>query len=169
MAAPAGIPTMHAGIQFRSRLEARWAAFFTEIGWRWEYEPFDLEGYIPDFLVFSPDRSPFLVEVGPCATESEYRLKAEKARKALPAVETLIGPPGDQIWMALPDRRVLIVGVTPRFRNEGWLADAAGFWHTSELDGEEIEAAFWDVDFFHVEGLVDRAWATAVNTTQWRP
>lgn len=47
----AAIPTMYAGVQFRSRLEARWAAFFDLAGWRWEYEPFDLEGYIPDFRV----------------------------------------------------------------------------------------------------------------------
>jgi hypothetical protein len=48
---------------FRSRLEARWAAFFDEIGWRWEYEPFDADGYIPDFAV--PGRRPLLVEVKP--------------------------------------------------------------------------------------------------------
>lgn len=47
----AAIPTMYAGVQFRSRLEAKWAAFFDLIGWKWEYEPFDLPGYIPDFLI----------------------------------------------------------------------------------------------------------------------
>lgn len=30
------------GYRFRSRLEERWAAFFTTIGWDWEYEPVDL-------------------------------------------------------------------------------------------------------------------------------
>lgn len=51
----AAIPTMYAGVQFRSRLEARWAAFFDLIGWKWEYEPFDLPGYIPDFRVRKTD------------------------------------------------------------------------------------------------------------------
>jgi len=45
---------MYAGVQFRSRLEARWAAFFDLLGWKWEYEPFDLQGYIPDFLLHVP-------------------------------------------------------------------------------------------------------------------
>lgn len=27
-------PTLYRGVEYRSRLEARWAAFFTEIGWR---------------------------------------------------------------------------------------------------------------------------------------
>ncbi len=45
------IPTKYAGVQFRSRLEARWAAFFDIVGWRWEYEPIDLAGYIPDFII----------------------------------------------------------------------------------------------------------------------
>jgi hypothetical protein len=32
MTTPA-IPTMHGGIEYRSRLEARWAAFFDELHW----------------------------------------------------------------------------------------------------------------------------------------
>jgi len=57
------IPTRYAGVQFRSRLEARWAAFFDIVGWRWEYEPFDLKGYIPDFILSF--HRPLLVEVKP--------------------------------------------------------------------------------------------------------
>lgn len=57
------IPTTYAGVRFRSRLEARWAAFFDLVGWEWEYEPLDLNGYIPDFvLAFA---KPLLVEVKP--------------------------------------------------------------------------------------------------------
>jgi hypothetical protein len=55
------IPTVYAGVQFRSRLEARWAAFFDLLRWPWDYEPIDLEGYIPDFLIRA--REPFIVEV----------------------------------------------------------------------------------------------------------
>ena len=46
-----GIPTMYDGYRFRSRLEARWAAFFDLAGWEWKYEPIDLDGWIPDFWV----------------------------------------------------------------------------------------------------------------------
>ncbi len=45
------IPTLYRGVQFRSRLEAKWAAFFDAMGWPWQYEPFDLAGWIPDFLI----------------------------------------------------------------------------------------------------------------------
>src|ERR1041384_7453009 len=57
------IPTPYAGVRFRSRLEARWAAFFDLVGWKWEYEPLDLTGYIPDFILAF--HKPLLVEVKP--------------------------------------------------------------------------------------------------------
>lgn len=43
--------TMYAGCLFRSRLEATWAAFFDICGIKWVYEPFDLPGWSPDFLI----------------------------------------------------------------------------------------------------------------------
>lgn len=55
------IPTMYGGTQFRSRLEARWAAFFDLLEWPWDYEPIDLRGYIPDFLIRG--KSSLLIEV----------------------------------------------------------------------------------------------------------
>lgn len=49
------IETLYKGYKFRSRLEARWAVFFDEIGADWEYEPegFDCDGvwYLPDFVI----------------------------------------------------------------------------------------------------------------------
>lgn len=47
----AGIETTYKSIRFRSRAEARWAAFFDLCGWDWSYEPIDLAGYIPDFIL----------------------------------------------------------------------------------------------------------------------
>lgn len=61
---PSGIPTVYKGIQFRSRLEARWAAMFDLLGWTYQYEPFDLPGWIPDFQL---GRGKLLVEVKPTA------------------------------------------------------------------------------------------------------
>lgn len=55
------IPTVYRGIQMRSRAEARWAAFFDMSGWRWTYEPVDLPGYIPDFILHGD--APVLVEI----------------------------------------------------------------------------------------------------------
>lgn len=48
------IETTHAGVRFRSRLEARWAVFFDALGvkWLYEIEAYALpsgRGYLPDF------------------------------------------------------------------------------------------------------------------------
>jgi hypothetical protein len=47
-------PTKYNGVQYRSRLEARWAAFFDLVEWKHEYEPIDLPGWSPDFRVEIP-------------------------------------------------------------------------------------------------------------------
>ncbi len=59
----AAIPTTYRNVRFRSRLEARWARFFDALKWPWLYEPFDLLGYIPDFIL--DFKNPLLVEVKP--------------------------------------------------------------------------------------------------------
>lgn len=75
------IETIYAGHRFRSRLEAKWAAFFTNIGWEWTYEPFDGNGYIPDFLIRG--ERPFLVEVKPAVTVEDYKDPIEKIEAGL--------------------------------------------------------------------------------------
>jgi hypothetical protein len=49
------IETWYAGHRFRSRLEARWAVFFDQLGIPWQYEPqgFSVNGqaYLPDFYL----------------------------------------------------------------------------------------------------------------------
>ena len=39
------------GIQIRSHLEAQWANVSEQLMQNWEYEPFDLNGCITDFIV----------------------------------------------------------------------------------------------------------------------
>ena len=45
------VETAYRDVVFRSRLEARWAAMFDLMGWRWQYEPVELDGWFPDFFV----------------------------------------------------------------------------------------------------------------------
>lgn len=45
------VPTSFHGIKFRSKLEARYAAFFTNLGWTWEYEPRGADTPRTDFKV----------------------------------------------------------------------------------------------------------------------
>ena len=44
-------PTKYNNRIYRSRLEARWAAYFDLAKIEFEYEPFDLEGWSPDFII----------------------------------------------------------------------------------------------------------------------
>lgn len=69
-------PTFYNNIQFRSRLESRWAAFFDLIGWKYSYEPLDLERWTPDFKIVTDAGSFFFVEVKPqLYSDLELRLK----------------------------------------------------------------------------------------------
>lgn len=99
-----GIPTMHDGIQYRSMLEAKWASFFTRIGWRFEYEPFEGNGYIPDFVVYGTD--PMAVEVKPAVSLQELEQHTAKVEEGLRG-----------LW----GHDILIVGASPAA-----LTDAAG-------------------------------------------
>jgi len=74
------IPTTFNGVNFRSRLEAKWAAMFDLLSWRWTYEPVDLNGYIPDFVLHF--RRPLLVEVkGVCSFDElkQHTAKIERS------------------------------------------------------------------------------------------
>lgn len=61
------LPTEYRGLQFRSRLEARWAVFYDALGIPYEYERegYDLNGiwYLPDFWIPTLDA---WIEIKPC-------------------------------------------------------------------------------------------------------
>lgn len=84
-----GIPTLYRGVRMRSRLEARWARFFDALGWGWQYEPLDLAGYIPDF-VLRLDAGPLLVEVKPAVELSALDEHRDKIQRSGWAHEALI-------------------------------------------------------------------------------
>lgn len=75
------IPTVYNGIEFRSRLEAKWAAMFDQLGWSWEYEPIDLKGYIPDF-VLKWDHGHTICEVKPSTTIAGLHDAAPKIERS---------------------------------------------------------------------------------------
>jgi hypothetical protein len=64
------IETRYRGYRFRSRLEARWAVFFSSLKLNWQYEPegfilSDGTHYLPDFLITLPRKHRLWVEVKP--------------------------------------------------------------------------------------------------------
>lgn len=72
------LETRYAGCRFRSRLEARWAVFFDELGITWEYEPEAFEtscgNYLPDFRITTPlDPEPTWFEVKPPRSAPDRR------------------------------------------------------------------------------------------------
>ena len=77
-------PTVYNGTKFRSRLEARWACFFDLLGWKWQYEPFDLQGWTPDFIIYGKDSRFLLLEIKPFINDevlAEYQNKVTKGAK----------------------------------------------------------------------------------------
>ena len=74
-----GIATTHNGIRYRSRVEARWAEFFRLLGWCAFYEPFDLDGYIPDFVLHGRNER-ILVEVKPVSGMDDPLFKKTAAK-----------------------------------------------------------------------------------------
>ena len=75
------IPIKIDGIQFRSKLEARWYLFMKRLGWNIIYEP-DIEGlnnWIPDFLIIGKDKK-ILVDVKPIDTVEDWEKNPDKKR-----------------------------------------------------------------------------------------
>jgi len=93
------------GISYRSRLEAKYGEFFRLLGWDAIYEPFDIPGWSPDFMIPSklyPDH-PILIEVKPFITEKiieEQRQRVKNAKNFF----------------------VILVGGEPLFDNNGYLS-----------------------------------------------
>ena len=75
------IPTIYRGIEYRSRLEAKWAAFFQLIDWKYTYEPFDGDGYIPDFVLHGD--YPCVVEIKPAVMAHQFNEATAKIDRGL--------------------------------------------------------------------------------------
>lgn len=73
------IPTIYRGVNFRSRLEARWAAFFDIAKFQWVYEPIDLDGWAPDFSL-KTSLGIVYVEVKPVDIEPQDYSQFEKVQ-----------------------------------------------------------------------------------------
>lgn len=173
-----GIPTMYEDVLFRSRLEARWAAFFDKLGWKWEYEPFDLAGWIPDFLLLGATK--VLVEVKPVVEYPEAVMA--KMEKGVAGTEWQ--KPAEDWWDA--DKELLIVGATlpPVYGcgslGLGWFPHGHAsfskgkqgwdFHHAINSYHHRISGEYDGDNHFHKadEEEVQRLWKEAANDVQWR-
>lgn len=181
------IPTTYKNVRFRSRLEARWAAFFDLCDWSWQYEPIDLNGWIPDFILGT--RNPILVEVKPRLNLTEPGDAGAKMERASEGTE----------WGG---NEKLLLGLGP-FRPVGaacygrlslgllaegnYAADPGRYWWwqdalVGDYGGPDFCPAYGDytgrmtgVHYKWPGGVVDGTeplflefWNRAGNTTQWR-
>jgi len=174
------IPTTYRGIEFRSRLEAKWASVFDQLGWKYEYEPIDLHGYIPDFVLQWPQ--PVIVEIKPAMTIRELDAAKEKIERSgwnhdamilggttfelydMPVIgllsERYSDPPGegkrDKWWWSEAPFVTCHVCQTPNvyhyFGCWGFRACDCGFKKNCD----------------YAPSLLDHAWKNATNTVKYR-
>lgn len=186
-------PTTYRGTRFRSRLEARWAAFFDLAGWRWQYEPGDYEGWSPDFTIIG-DHAAIPVEVKPiewpgdpqaCRSIVLERPDLEKVRKQERPEILILG--------AYPMSWATDHGMSGPFLGMLWNEEWTQEW--PDAKNKVDRAILWEgngraLDFsassnsyaYRVEGIadgdhhlkpispthIDLMWGKANELTQWR-
>jgi hypothetical protein len=175
------IPTMYSGVQMRSLLEAKWAAFFDLLGWRWEYEPFELDGWIPDFLIHCETGKRILVDVKPFFDRADFepiKCKVERAvgpEKYIPWITTAAPMPesdwhtvgevggccenGDWFWSA-----AVIKESSKRASVYGFGEAPCGAWGDM-ITGSHGKNYPPPLTFFEVKWF----WRAACNRVQWMP
>jgi hypothetical protein len=182
-------PTRYADTCFRSRLEARWAAFFDLLRWPYVYEPFDLDYWSPDFLILGACK--VLVEVKPILRFSEEVAAKMEGNLAHWIAES--GAPGAV--------EPLLLGACPFMEHEkdfcmGWCAEVGdgefewagavpGIWSNANPDGRFGYCHAWGSFSDRITGGYDGGshgigdycrhwdafkslWAKAGNLTQWK-
>jgi hypothetical protein len=160
----------------RSRTEARWAAFFDALGWPWEYEPLDLDGYLPDF-VLRFELAPLVVEIKPAMQMSALvsaQQKLDRSGWTGEAIVTL-GAPATPVLGYGPVlgafREREIDGEAPWGSAELFRCLSCGAY--SPLCCEETwrcrlcDSASGNAHIGHADGALE-LWALASNRVQWR-
>jgi hypothetical protein len=149
-------PTKYNGVQFRSRLEARWACFFDQAGLQWEYEPIDIEGWTPDFRLTIP-----------CShTECNGSHVLLIEVKPYERIEEFLG----HRCMEFPygfstTKEGGIIGEIPAHASAGFgINPSVTYWEMAHGSGGGVENIHnW------VMGDIDAMWKEAGNQTQYKP
>lgn len=192
------IETTYRGYLFRSRLEAKWAAFFDLCGWPWGYEPPEYNGWIPDFAIGEPITP---VEVKPFYKSDEWDdVIAKVSASGCTRTTVLLGADPTMIpigehnapqlgWLAeceevwdeegmtcLWQLQPLHFGVTHGNGKLG-LCPLDGAWRNQIWEPPaDVVAAGWDNKWARVslhswdwEAELIHRWAEATNKSRWMP
>jgi hypothetical protein len=174
-------PTRYRGIMFRSRLEATWAAFFDQLQWPWEYEPFELNGWVPDFLISGKHKS-LLVEIKPVDfTDQDVEAKVAHAAQGYDCYLMIGGrqPMFESEILVFVNTMCRCGGNEAARRCEGWSPRAlvglpdGGFDIVFEHGPYPMFRSGFEVGKKRIDEYMGREvwdlWARAKNATQWRP
>lgn len=112
------------GRKYRSLLEIKWAIFFDYLGWQYEYEPFGLKGWIPDFALYGANDQIILVEIKPITAIDKVVCE-----------EMSTADDGEH--------ELLLLGLSPVNESKSWNSPALG-WLT-----ESKEYSNWGPDWGH--------------------
>ncbi len=117
--------TEYRGRRYRSRLDARWAAFFDQMGWKHEYDPIDFAAWSPEFLLCDFQ---MLVVVRPVAQFPDTL--GDRLEEAL-------GASPDKVTED-PPLELLLVGLCPGLggdaSNVGWWHCRQSGWHQAQIE-----------------------------------
>jgi hypothetical protein len=177
-----GVPTEYGGRTYRSRLEARWAVFFDLLHWPFEYEPFDLSGYIPDFIL-GFRRGDLLVEVKPAMRYEELQRNARKI--CLSGWHKDFMVVGAKLWWAddaHPWTSMGLLSLWDTESNDGWQPPDRASVHRCRLCRQislHLESGEWSCIQCgaseagrYIERLatneLEAMWVEAGNTTRWQ-
>lgn len=180
-AARKGIPTLLKGVMYRSRLEAKWGDFLDRLRWRPQYEPTDLDWYIPDFILNLP-AGPVLLEVKPDVQLDVLRVYADKILRSGWLGEFLIVGSALHPSAFGPEYGPVLGLIGERESNgEATLSAAQTFFcmncqETSVLAAEgswRCRSCGEDGGNAHVaegsKSILGEIWALAGSDTQWKP
>lgn len=167
------IPTLYSGTLFRSRLEARWAAFFDLAGWQWDYEPFDLDGWAPDLKIKTVDHSEFLCEIKPISISSHWKSLADAFKKTkgyevrYPVRLLGLGPESDKYGQV--DLCLYFHGTDIRRYPAMCLFQHGEFGFPTRAESDRIGySERWSKKIAKADAAVRKAWRTAGNRVQWQ-
>jgi hypothetical protein len=171
------IPTVGVnGIEYRSRVESKWAYMFEGLGWEWTYEPEDSPGYIPDFCLVWGDEE-IVVEVKSNSSfgalserfEGDYEKAAECMRRRLFLLV------GGAVWKTDEGTCIGIVydGVSKRKYNAYVIGDGFDNWKLKLKSVDGITVLFPKDGKELIEApthkTLNSMWISAGNKTQWKP
>ena len=171
------IPTLYKNIVFRSRLEAKWAAFFDLAQWHWDYEPIDLNGWIPDFQIINKQNKAILVEVKPITDlNREFTDKIDKANNnqyEVLLVGSTLPKELDQIYIGWLYELGINSWARAPFCFYKETPNLLDFTHeygyfSGRISGN-YDGGSYGIDSDRASKRAEIFWAIASNSTQWKP